>query len=191
MIPLKKLLSPLSLLLCLLCACGGQSTGSGTLTFEIPEKVEAAEAPEEAHNYALFLSDCTWSEAFALAEEAGGTLVRLETEEEFEAVTALLTGQDVLKVEYRIGGRRDPDSKSYQWTDETDTLYGEVLNAEGSWAMAHWSEGEPSYVWQDNQEVCMELIYNTDEGVWEFNDIPDRPYSPGEGKYGYILEFVG
>ena len=38
------------------------------------------------HTYRLVISDCTWSEAFQEALNAGGYLARFETREEYQTV---------------------------------------------------------------------------------------------------------
>ncbi|MCD7818363.1 MAG: C-type lectin domain-containing protein [Lachnospiraceae bacterium] len=152
------------------------------------------------HSYAFYKDDGSWSEAFIKAQQAGGYLARINSQEEFDYIVNQISSYLIKSSEmdsvilFQIGGRRDSDSTSYYWVDENNTTYGEALNGSDSWAAGNWMDGEPSY--QDSYgestttEDCLVLYYYN--GAWAFNDSTDDIVSwfmADAGKVGYIVEF--
>lgn len=145
-----------------------------------------------AHTYRLVISDCTWTEAFQEALDAGGYLARFETREEYQTVLNEINEAGASGYMYRIGGRRNPDSPSYYWADRSNTLSGAVLNSPSYWGASEWMGGEPSFQDGDITECYMDIYYYANEGRWVWNDVPDDIVSvvPSySGRLAYIIEF--
>lgn len=151
--------------------------------------VEAAD-PDAIHRYSYILADCGWNEAFDRARQAGGYLAHINTREEFDYIVGQLENQGYHKMQFFIGGRRDPGSDDYYWVDDSDETYGESLNESlGSW---FWMSGEPSYTSEGASEEYMNIFYYRGENRWVGNDTTENPVvqvPEFKGKVGYIIEF--
>ena len=144
------------------------------------------------HTYRLVISDCSWTQAYQEAVNAGGYLARLETWEEYQSVLQMINNSGVSGIMFRIGARRDPESALYQWVDRNNTVFGGALNAPESWVYPEWMSGEPSFQDGDIQEAYVDIYYYQKEGRWVWDDVPDDIISvvPSySGKLGYIIEF--
>ena len=148
------------------------------------------------HRYEYYKSDCSWSEAFQRAIDAGGYLARINSKEEYDYIAKQLSGSGFDgMVLFHIGGRRDPGTNEYYWVDEENSLYGNCINSPEYWASGYcWLENEPSYSDSyDNktiEEDKMSLYKVNDQ--WSFNDSADDIvswYSKYTGKIGYIIEY--
>ena len=149
---------------------------------------EAKEETESKVRYQLIQADVTWEEAFSDCISRGGALAQINSEEEFQKVTAMIEEQDMQNVHFYLGGRRSTDSWEYYWADTANRLEGELLNPEGdSWAAAHWMENEPSFTSEGDMELYMNLIYY--KGSWVLNDVPLDITQYYPGKTGYICRF--
>lgn len=149
---------------------------------------QAKEETGSNSRYQLIQADVTWEEAFSDCISRGGALAQINSEEEFQKVTALIEEQDMQHIHFYLGGRRDIDSQGYYWADAANRLEGELLNPEGeSWAAIHWMEHEPSFLSDGDTECYMNLIYYKER--WVLNDVPSDITQYYPGKTGYICEF--
>lgn len=150
--------------------------------------------PEEGgvHRYEYVVKDCTWREAFQEAKNSGGYLVRINSRAEYDAILSEINSKGLTNIHFRIGGRRDADSRDYYWVDENNQLYGEKINDPSYWCSSEWMTGEPSFQDGSTQEDCLDICYLKSEGKWYFNDVPDdilATVSYYSGRLGYIIEY--
>ena len=144
------------------------------------------------HTYRLVISDCSWTQAFQDAVDAGGYLVNIDSNEEYQHILQEINDAGASGTIFRIGGRRDPNSATYYWVDRNNNFTGEALNSPSYWAYSQWMIGEPSFQDGDIQECYMDMYYYQKEGRWVWNDVPDDiiPIVPSySGRLGYIIEF--
>lgn len=154
-----------------------------------------ASAPADStaiHRYEYILSDCTWQEAFQDCIKRGGYLVRINTPEEYDYIRKGITKQNMVDINFRIGGRRDARSKDYYWVNQNNKLFGDKLNADSSWCSDEWMKNEPSFQDGNLKELYMDLFFSNAEKRFVWNDVPndmlqaDPSYA---GKLGYICEY--
>lgn len=150
--------------------------------------------PEEGgvHRYEFAVDDCTWTEAFQKAKQKGGYLARINSQEEWDYIVSELNRQNLTKIQFRIGGRRDLDSREYYWADEENQLYGEQINTPSYWCSSVWLEGEPSFQDGTVQEEYLDICFISSENRWVLNDVPDdilSSVSYYKGRIGYIIEY--
>lgn len=165
-----------------------QPQGSESSTYD-------ASAPTDdtkIHRYELIISDVTWQEAFADCINRGGYLARINSSKEYEAVRKEISRQKMTNIYFRIGGRRDSQSKDYYWVNEDNRLFGEKLNSDSSWCSDEWMKGEPSFQDGDLEERYMDLFFFDGEKRFVWNDVPDDMLAAEPaytGKLGYICEY--
>ena len=173
-------------------ASGGSVLGAEN-TVEVEEAAEGTGA-SPISSYELFLEDVSWDQAYLSCQEKGGHLLRIETEEEMNYITAWLDEQDILsdgsKLLY-LSAQRQLDSQNYYWVNDESMLSGDTpINASGSWTSGYWFLNEPSFQDGETTEYCLDL-FNKD-GYWYLNDVPGDivAYAPMySGKVGYICEY--
>ena len=152
-----------------------------TLVIEVtPQPVAATPAPTEApkeSRYELIVSDVSWITARDSAVNAGGHLVVINDEAEYNRVVEMAREKDVSYV--WIGCRRVEGTMS--WVESAKVDY---------WP---WHAGEPSLV--DGNVAEDYLMLSNINGTWGYNDNRNDPagdypayYS---GRIGYIIEFEG
>lgn len=167
---------------------------------EVPEPEEevTAEEPEEVieegvHTYELIVSDMTWTQAYEDCIARGGHLVRINSEEEYQAILQQISQEDKNNIKFWLGGTRDADSHEYHWVYEDGTYGDEVLNGNDKYA-SYWLSGEPSYEDEavGSQEMYMNMFYMKKEDRWVWNDVPDdliAVVNTYAGTVGYICEY--
>ncbi|MBS5546467.1 MAG: zinc-ribbon domain-containing protein [Lachnospiraceae bacterium] len=156
---------------------------------------ETSEAADETgiHRYELVVEDCTWNQAYNKAKEAGGYLVHINTQEEYDfLLTQVLGSEEAKNLKIWIGGARAAGSYEYHWANEDGTFGEDTLNM-GGYA-GYWMVNEPSFrdesIGQD--EYYMNIFYYSKENRWVWNDVPDDligAVSSYQGSIAYIIEF--
>ncbi|MRM87789.1 C-type lectin domain-containing protein [Faecalicatena contorta] len=144
------------------------------------------------HRYEYIKSDCTWTEAFQDCLNRGGYLARINSSEEYEYIRKEISRAGMTNIFFRIGGRRDDNSKDYYWVNENNKLFGEKLNSEDSWCSDEWKNGEPSFQDGSLEEQYMDLFFYDGEKRFVWNDVPDdmlAAESSYTGFLGYICEY--
>ena len=180
-------------------AGGSLYADNGSVVFRIENLIsgETKEDDPGVHNYQVIVEDCTWQEALQRSLDQGGHLLRLNSPEEYEYITGMLSDGGYTNIHFYLGGRRDDSGREYYWVDENNQFMGECLNSGGNWCDPYWFDNEPSF--QDTgsdaagaiTEDVMNLFYVS--GTWYLNDsssdlagmYPDLL----SGKVGYIVEF--
>lgn len=171
---------------------------------EVPEAEEAPEAEEEPfyydtdesgiHTYELIVDDVTWTEAYLACLARGGHLVRINSEEEYQAIVQQIGEEEKGKIMFWLGGTRSAaDVYEYRWIYEDGTYGSEILNEDEPYSH-YWLDGEPSFydesILQD--EMYMNMFYVSKEQRWVWNDVPDDLIAIAEfysGMIGYICEY--
>ena len=180
-------------------AGGSLYADNGSVVFRIENLIsgETKEDDPGVHDYQVIVEDCTWQEALQRSLDQGGHLLRLNSPEEYEYITGMLSDGGYTNIHFYLGGRRDDSGREYYWVDENNQFMGECLNSGGNWCDPYWFDNEPSF--QDTgsdaagaiTEDVMNLFYVS--GTWYLNDsssdlagmYPDLL----SGKVGYIVEF--
>lgn len=148
------------------------------------------EATTRESTYNVYLSDVSWQEAHSNCAQVGGHLVTIESQEEFDKITSMLSGYDT-KVIFYVGAARSSSSNEYYWVNKAGYSMGESINL-SPW----WLTNEPSFydnsTGYDETAVC--LLYSKKENRWVLNDIPNDylgavPGYRGESRVAYICEF--
>ncbi len=142
------------------------------------------------HRYDFIVADVTWEEAYREAENRGGHLVHLNSEEETAYIVEQLERKDLNSKSIFIGGKRESGSNDYYWLDPEGKPFGSPLN--DSSHSDYWLPGEPSFNSEGREENYMDMVYRKKEGRWYWNDIPNdiiQISSSFAGKVGYIIEY--
>ena len=120
------------------------------------------------HKYALYQKNCSWLEAKSLAEQSGGHLMTITSQEEQNIANDLIGKVNAWAwIGTESFSASDWDTTRWRWvTDEAFTF-------------SNWANGEPNY--GSGLENCAHLCA---DGTW--NDIQ---CSRGSDMYGYIVEY--
>ena len=144
----------------------------------------------DLHSYELVISNCSWEEAYKLAEKKGGYLVNFNSREEYDAVLARIEEQGYHDVYFRIGGRRTPYANEYFWLAEYYREYGTALNSPDAWCADLWLPGEPNFEWDGIEERYLEMYYSANDGRWVWCDVKNEMTYPADPeRCGFIIEY--
>lgn len=147
---------------------------------------------DDGHVYYLVLSDCTWSEAFERASEAGGYLVNIGGWTEYSTILNKIIDFGLQDYRFRIGAKREKNSREYHWIDEDGEPGSEVINDPSYWSWTRWITGGPSFYANGFDETVISVFLSTQEHRWVWNDVPDDIVASSKyfsGRVGYIVEF--
>ncbi|MBP3876675.1 MAG: DUF3298 domain-containing protein [Lachnospiraceae bacterium] len=148
------------------------------------------------HKYAIVMGDITWDQARKKTLAEGCHLARLNTPEEYDAVTRQIEAEGLSDYYFFIGGHRDND-RIYHWIDDNGGFFDEDLTS--GWYASRWMKNEPSFYDPEKktntgevlQEAC--LVLKKFEGTWVLNDVPGdlvgAYYGWLAGKVGYVAEY--
>ncbi len=181
-----------------LTAWDGESTAA-TADSDGPESLEATapdvdavlantepEDPTAGHTYQIVISDVTWDEAKALAEEAGGYLATITSQAEYEAICEKANQAAVIAdVRYLWLGASEG---SNGWSGTDCWITGE------EWSFENWYPGEPSGADEDGTPETVLCLWSVADTGWTFNDQRNDLLSvlpSASGKIGYVIEFEG
>ncbi len=125
--------------------------------------------------YTVVANNCTWDEARALCEEAGGHLATVADSAEMDRILAAL--QNTTLTYLWLGGY----SENEQWHWVTDEAWG---------GYANWYPGEPSKQDVDGTPENRLCLWNIDEKGWTMNDQRNdlSTFDHAQGRLGYICE---
>lgn len=139
--------------------------------------------------YSLVMSDCTWLEAAAACEAAGGHLATLNEGDAYYVVNQLLETSDHPNAVVYVGGSYDAASGEYLWT--TDGSNDPISEY-------YWRAGEPSYTGGtedgrtvDEPYMCFAPWVHEGYNTRSFMDVPNDTLDAApsySGNLGYILE---
>lgn len=162
---------------------------------ESPPDEPAEEKQEEGiHTYELIVSDVTWIQAYEECLDRGGYLVRINSDEEYQAILQQISDEGKSKIKFWLGGTRiSDDLYEYRWAYEDGSYGDEILNQDEKYS-SYWLDGEPSYEDETvgSQEIYMNMFYMGREERWVWNDVPDdlvEVVSAYSGTIGYICEY--
>ena len=128
------------------------------------------------HTYAVAAGDVTWEEARQLAEEGGGYLAAVTSQEEWDTVQALAEESGLTYL--WLGGQAGGDG-AFGW------LTGEAFD------FSCWYPGEPSGSDSDGTAEPFLCMWKPD-GAWSWNDQRGGIIAGNReaaGKIGYVIEY--
>ena len=141
--------------------------------------------------YNWVVSDLSWTDAFRKARDCGGTLARFDSTDDFFDCVYEIYSYDFDTLygrSFRFGARWDEDKGHFYMVDADNEPCGSPLETKNSWAYRCWDLGEPSYEWNGHKETTISFRLEGEEN-WPWSDMADQVYQPGQGLYGFILEF--
>ena len=145
----------------------------------IPETTPTPEPtpePEKEHSYGIYLEDLSWTEAMRKCEESGGYLAVINSQEEFDRITALADERGVERM--WVGCLRENGELVWVNGEEVDFYI--------------WDDGEPSEI--DSGDGAREdyiMLWKRD-GRWCLIDSREDPageFWGWRGTVGYVCEF--
>lgn len=120
-------------------------------------------------------------------------MVRINSDEEYQAVLQQIGAEDKKNIKFWLGGARSSEeSEDYRWVYE-DGTYGDIILNEEDPYRSYWLSGEPSYSGEAGDvEMYMNMFYVSKEGRWVWNDVADDLIAVADfyaGTVGYICEY--
>ena len=148
----------------------------------------AAQDESSIHTYEIVMADISWTDACYECLARGGYLARINSPEEYAAVTAQIAAADLENGMFWLGGCRSNENE-YRWLYEDGSASAEILNGK-----EYWLEGEPSFYDEstDAEETAVLMFHSSAAAGWVWNDVPDDVLSVAPfyaGKLGYICEY--
>jgi hypothetical protein len=122
--------------------------------------------------YEKFTGPATWANAQAACMALGGTLVKIESAAENQALVALIGQAD-----HFIGGTDSATEMQWLWYDGTPFVY------------TNWRSGEPNDANGNFPEDCA-IIEGDQGGTWDDRPCLDLPGGQN-GEYAYLCERPG
>ncbi len=146
----------------------------------------------ELHRYELVRMDVTYEQAVAEAAARGGYLARITSEEEFNHVTGMISGQQLANVRFFVAGTRTNGGQDYYWTYPDGTFTGDLIDDPYSWCGPLWMAGGPSFTDNGRPETAVIIYFYDGEGRFVFNDV-SKDYLTYDYNYcgyaGFIVEY--
>lgn len=161
--------------------------------YENPEEAIAV-SEEGIHRYELIVADKTWSQAYQDCLSRGGYLVRINSDEEYQAILNQIAQEKKDNIKFWLGAKRASlDSKEYRWVYEDGSFGEEVINGNAKYA-SYWLDKEPSFYDESVKmdETCLNMFYLERANGWIWNDVPEdilSAVSTYKGTIGYICEY--
>lgn len=161
---------------------------------EEPESIYHEEEGNAIHTYELIVEDVTWTEAYYICIARGGHLVRINSDEEYQAILQQIEEEEKGNIKFWLGGARSAeDVYDYRWVYEDGAYGSEILNEDEPF-QTYWLDGEPSFYDESisQDEMYMNMFYVSKEGRWVWNDVPDDLIAVAEfysGTVGFICEY--
>lgn len=109
------------------------------------------------HSYEVVRADVSWEQAKTMAEEKGGYLATVTTQEEWDQIKVLLDNEFGSKTAYVWLGASSNEGDSFNW------ITGETFE------YTDWYIGEPSGVDRDGTPERYLCTWNLN-GTWSWND---------------------
>ena len=158
-----------------------------------PEIVDRYAEKEGVNRYEIIVEDATWSEAMEECERRGGYLVRINSDEEYQAILAQIAAEVDGRKQFFIGAARNPNYDEYYWVYEDGILGTERINNNPKYD-PYWLTGEPSYtdIGSGMMETRLVLLQPAGSDEWVWNDVPDNLIAARgtiSTKMGYICEY--
>ena len=146
-------------------------------------------ANKEMPTYPSYLSvvdysgDCTWSEAESYANQYGGQLGSLDSEEDWNTITSTIRAYGCTDIIFYVGAQRNAN--------------GEVVWLSGEKVTDHWLPGEPSVTGPTDDgrtvdEPFVALFYRESDDTFYLMDVPDDMLDAAscyKDHIGYIFEY--
>lgn len=142
------------------------------------------------HTYEVVVKKCTWETAYQEAANAGGHLVTINDQEEFDKIKSILSSYPNIRNIW-IGaaapeGYYSSTSAINYWnSSDAKWITGEPFN------FASWRAGEPSGtdINTGANERYLQIFKPKADGFWSFNDTSNDLRYNKDGSMGYMIEY--
>jgi len=131
-------------------------------------------------DYTVYVDDVSWQQAADKALQMGGHLLTINSQEEFDAVCAVLDSIPSIQFAW-LGASRDASGKWMSVTGEEITFF-------------KWDVGEPSGTDRDgtaeNYLMLWKISHPGYTGEWRYNDTRDNPVALRPAAYSGKIAFL-